>query len=258
MASPQFNVCREGDPPAGFGQVFPLLSCLVDGREFVDDPGRFGLHGLPHAGCGLMAPGRFRISRSPRFMLRPDSVLPGGASLHPGQPEFLGNVRRRPAGFPLVHPAPKLQLVVGAAAQVDALDPAEGRERGVPVGPGFRGGLTWLGPDRVRFAVIAVQLSVSAELGGAAFPDRPPGEVRRHISQRSDSPRGPGLRRVLAQPPHPVVHRGGQFGQVAAQFRVGHLRHPLRPGLRQLRNPAVEDSPYSRVNHADHVACPAE
>ena len=142
----------------------------------------------------------------------PVRVLPGGPGLQPGQPEFLHHVRRRPAGFPFVHGALQPQLGVAPPAQVDALDPAEDREAGVPVGPGLWGVLAGFGSDRVGFAVVSIQLPIGGQVGGSFPPDRPRGRVARHITKRFDGPGGPGLHCVLTEPSYTVVHRRGQFG----------------------------------------------
>jgi hypothetical protein len=97
-------------------------------------------------------------------------------------------------------------LGVGAAAEIDALDVAKYGEGCVPVGSGLRRGLTRLRVDRVILGVVAVQLSVGAELGGPFLPCQPVGRVGWDFTERLDRSGRADLSGVLADAQDTIVH----------------------------------------------------
>jgi hypothetical protein len=97
------------------------------------------------------------------------SVVGGGADLA----EFIADVPGCPGGLDGVGVAQVQQRAVWQAADVGAVDRAEGGEGLVPGGPQVRGGRDGLGSDRVGGVVVAGQFAPGADgAGGTREPFR--------------------------------------------------------------------------------------
>ena len=138
VTSAKLEVSGHGDAAGRFGHRRPLPPGFLGIGEQARDPGGLCFHGPPHPGEPLVPLHGFVVAGGPGLVLLPGGVLEGGAHLQPGQAQFPTDVRRRPAGLLQVGGALQPKLRIAAPAQVDAVDPAECPERGVPVGPGLR------------------------------------------------------------------------------------------------------------------------
>ena len=248
-------------PPGGLGHHFPLATGVASWAKLLAHAPRLGLHGPPalrHLGMGAS---QFRLvvaRRRCRQVPGTRGLLAGVLFLLAGEAERVGDVLGRPRGLPLVGGAPQHELLVGQAANVDAVHVAEDRERGVPGRTRFGGGRGWFWPDRVATVVVAEHLAVGTDHAGALLPVRPCGRVIRHRAQSLGCPQRCGPGRVLADPLLPAVHRGPKFGHEPDQVRVAGLWHALGPPPLGPRHGELQPPPHPRVDHARRIPDPVQ
>ena len=195
VAPAQLGVGGEGGGAGRFGEAGPLASGFLGRRQGGGDGGGGGglvVPGAPDPGQ-VSVPGlSFLVGCGASGVLRSDGVFPGGPGLEADQSQFFSYVRRRPGQFPLVRGSAEVELTVGNGAQVQAADLVQGRERRVPVSPGFRRPRDQPGSPRRRWRfrrdasfaydlarnlTNAVPASIAARMATLVHPVSAPNEV---------------------------------------------------------------------------------
>ena len=151
--------------------------------------------------------------------------VPGAGA---GVAEFVAGPRRCPCGFGGVGVAEAEQEAVGHAADVRAVDRAEGGQGLVPRGAKVRVVRGGFGADRVGGVVVTGQLPVGTDRRGPALPFQPGFRIGWDLSQDGDCPGKGGGGGVLADAFLAGVHERRDLGEVRGAFGVTDTRGPGR------------------------------